>query len=502
MLFAVADKNDNAITDLELHFEYNGSHLVKKTDKTGQLILNNIPVQTKVRVFQLFKNKELNEEYFVCERDKAQYFYVAENLFEKGNMTFSLVNKTGQPIRNSDIRFRYENTEFEKITDHNGKLTIKDIKVGALVECKQMIFGKSLPWHKFKFDKEIDEYIIHGETTMNYKSDNENYEKQVRTKIKLVNGNEEPIPNAIIRVEYNGKSRNKYTNPKGEVQIDDVLLGGKIKAYVDVRGEKAEIEFICESDNEIHKLVLKSESGKIFLWLAGILILAGLVFLISKIDFSSINFTEKSPPLEQLKKDTLIIKKYQFLIKDKKTNLALNQAIVSLKYTDTTFSKYTDSTGIVEFKPAANKLPLTTEVKLPGYFKKVQSFILDSTQTIYINKDDSTDVSLKELKCGELTQSEGAKITIRTFNMKMKEGKFKLFYNMFELPDKIEVYNGSAYNLSENNLIYSSNNLVRGLKTLHLNFSSNNNLITIKVTGGTNKTKWLYKVFCAKAIIK
>ncbi len=497
MVFVVADKDGNSVTGLEIFFEYKDKKVKEQTDTTGQLILKNIPVKTKVKAFQLFKGKALNEEFFVCERNKAQYFYVAEHLFEKADMHFCLVDKSGQAVRNADIRFRYEGEEFEKVTDNNGKIILKDIKIGSTVECKQMMFGKSLPIHKFKLEKGIDEYIIHGEKIIKYDRENGNYEAQVRTKIKLVNNNDEPIPNAIIRVEYNGKTRNKYSNQNGEVQIDDVLLGAKVVALVDVRGKKAEIEFICEEDNELHKMVLKTDSGKNFLWIIPILLIVGLAYFLSKVDFASL-MKPKEAKIETVKKDSLIINNYHITVKDKKTNQVIKAALVGLKYKDTTYIKYTNSAGNVDYKPVLNKLPLELFAFLPGYFKSAQTFKQDSLFTLYLNKDDSTDVILTSLPCGNLTQSEGAKITIRTFNMKMQEGRFKLFYNMFDLPDKIEVYQASAYNLSNENLIYSTDELVKGMKTTYLNFANKDSLITIKVIGGTNETKWLYKVFCAR----
>jgi len=501
MLFVVADKEGNSVSDLEIVFEYSGKQVKEKTDSTGQLTLRNIPIKTKVRAFQLFKGDEVNEEFFICERNKAQYFYVAEHLYEKADMHFLLVDKDGQPIRNADIRFRYEGEEFEKVTDNKGKVVLKDIKINGTVECKQMVFGKSLPIHTFKFEKGIDEYIIHGEKITNYNQGNENIEAQVRTKIKLVNSKDEPIPNAIIRIEYNDKTRNKYSNLNGEVQVDDVLLGTKVFASVDVRGNRAEIEFVCTEDNELHKIILKTDSGKALIWVAAAILLLALGYFLSKLDFEHL-LPAKNVPKQEVKKDTLIIEHYYITVKDEDTKEILDSVLVDLKYNDNNYIKLTDSTGQAIYKAIPNKLPVEIDAFLPGYFKKQQAFKQDSIFTLYLSKDDSVDVALLPLPCGELTQSQGAKITVRTFNMKMSEGRFNLFYNMFDLPDKIEVYNGSAYDLLDSNLIYTSDDLIKGMKTIRLNFSNVDSLITIKITGGIGETKWLYKVFCARPPIK
>ena len=498
MLFVVADKNGNAVTDLEIVFEYNETQIKEKTDSTGQLILKNIPIKTKVRAFQQFKNKEVNEEFFVCKRNKAQYFYVAEHLYEKADMQFILVDEEGKTLRNADIRFRYEGEEFEKVTDNSGKIVLKDIKIGSTVECKQMVFGKSLPIHTFKFEKGIDEYIIHGEKLMNNSENNKNHKTQIRTRIQLVNSKDEPIPNAIIRVEYNEKTRNKYSNQKGEIQIDDILTGTKVHAKVDLRGNKAEREFVCEKDNEVHKLILKTDSSKALLWIIPVLLVALLAYGLSKINFKSLNKNNTEQIKTHQKKDTLIIKNYHFTVKDKKSKKLLESAKVSLYYDDTTYSKKTNNKGITDFKSIHNKLPEKVEAFLPGYKKLQKTFKPDSMFTLLLTPEDSTDIILQAFPCGELTQSEGAKITVRTFNMKMPEGRFKLFYNMFDIPDKIEVYNGSAFDIAEKNLIFSSNEAIKGMKTFYFNFSNSDSLITVKITGSTANTQWLYKIFCAK----
>ena len=69
---------------------------------------------------------------------------------------------------------------------------------------------------------------------------------------------------------------------------------------------------------------------------------------------------------------------------------------------------------------------------------------------------------------------------------------------MFDLPDQIDIYNGPAYSISDERLIYSSNKMIKGLKNLSVTFISSDSLITVKVKGNDDNTKWLYKVFCPK----
>jgi len=498
MSFVVAKPNGDAATDLIIHFEFDKNVIQNQTDSTGQIILKNIPLNTTVKAFQVFNDKEENIEHFQCKKDKAQYFYVAEKIFEKAIMHFKLVDKNGQAIRNSDIRFRYEKNEFETVTDNEGRISIENIKIDFTVECKQLMFGKSLPWHKFQFDKDIDEYIIHGEKRALFGQENENYDSQVRMKIKLVNSKSEPIANAIINLAYDEKNRNKYTNTKGEIQIDDVLIGSKVDVFVDVRGKKTEAQFICNTDNETHQIVLKTGNEKIMFWLIPIVVIIGLAILFSKIDLDSFFKAKKEVVLEKVVKDTVIISDYQITIKEKNLDKLLAKVKIELKFKDSTYTKFSDKLGQINFKASSNNLPTEFKASLLGYNDSTIKLSTDLFTTSFISKNDSLDIAENNHNCGSLTESPGASITYRTFHMNMDKGRFKLFYNMFSLPDQIDVYNGATNTISEKNIIYSSTKMVSGLKSFYINFNSPDSLITIRVKGNDHSTKWLYKVFCPK----
>ena len=498
MIFVVAKQNGDASTSLKVNFKYNGNVTEKRTDSTGQITLKDIPLNTKVKVFQLFNKKEENIEIFTCEKDKAQYFYVAEEIFETADMTFKLVDKNGQLIRSSDLRFKHDNKEFETATNSEGCVTIENIKIGSSVECKQLLFGKSLPWHKFKFDKTIDEYIIHGQKVTIFGADNENYDSQVRMKIVLVNSKSEPIPNAIITLDYNNKTRNKYTNQKGEIIVDDILVNNKIKVSVDVRGNTTDAEFICNEDNEINKVILKTDNNKAILISSAVVVILILAFGLSKIDFKSIFSKKEEPVIIEVVQDSII--NYRFTIKEKATNKTLYNAKTTFKYKDSSFIKFSDKNGKINLDLNSKSLPLKINTSLLGYNDSTINFVTDSIATIFLTKNDSFDIAKKYISCGNLTESTGSNITYRTFHMNMDKGRFKLFYNMFSLPDEIEIHNGDIYSISEKTLLYSSEKEVNGIKSFYLNFNSPDSLITIKVEGSDNTTKWLYKVFCPRKL--
>jgi len=497
MHFVVARQNGDAANNLEIHFEYEEKKLVGQTDDTGQFVLENIPINTQVKVFQFFKEQEVNVEMFLCERDKAQYFYVADQLFEKATMKLKLVDKNNHPISNSDLRFKLDNKEFETVTDKKAYVYIENIKVGTTVECKQLMFGKSLSWHKFIFDNKKDEYIVQGEKQTPYGSNSEDYSAQTNMKIRLVNSKSEPIVNAIITLHYADKERNKYTNANGEIQIDDAPIGEKLKAFVDVRGNKTEAVFVCSESKETNEIILKTDNGNFFAWLIPLILVVGLLILYSQSNME--NLFKKEKKIEPIVvKDTVIINNYQITVKNKNSSSPIKYAKVALSYKDTSYTKYCDSLGTVNFNTRPMLEPIQISASAIGYFNQTVTFKTDSLFTVLLAKNDSVDLGSNNLDCGFLTQSEGSNITYRTFRMKTDKGRFKLFYNMFSLPDQITVYNGAIHEISDKQIIFDSKKMVAGLKTLYVNFESADSLITIKLCGNDKDTKWLYKVFCPK----
>jgi hypothetical protein len=99
-------------------------------------------------------------------------------------------------------------------------------------------------------------------------------------------------------------------------------------------------------------------------------------------------------------------------------------------------------------------------------------------------------------KCDEQTHSGGSEVSIIPFNLNVTKGVIKIAYNMYDVPDKLEVfYEGRAIWSTEqipgNQGGYVSNN-----NEASISFQGNSDEITIKVTGNTQNTQWDYTLYC------
>ena len=99
-------------------------------------------------------------------------------------------------------------------------------------------------------------------------------------------------------------------------------------------------------------------------------------------------------------------------------------------------------------------------------------------------------------QCDEQTHSGGSEVSIIPFKLNVTKGVIKIAYNMYDVPDKLEVfYEGRAIWSTEqipgNQGGYVSNN-----NEASISFQGNSNEITVKVTGNTQNTQWDYTLYC------
>ena len=99
MIFVTTNEDDQSVVGATIYFEYLNEQVKIVSDSTGQIVLEQIPVNTNVKVYQLHDGNEVNVEINKCEKDKAQYFISVDKDFDFTFMKFKLVDKSGQVIR-------------------------------------------------------------------------------------------------------------------------------------------------------------------------------------------------------------------------------------------------------------------------------------------------------------------------------------------------------------------------------------------------------------------
>jgi hypothetical protein len=157
-----------------------------------------------------------------------------------------------------------------------------------------------------------------------------------------------------------------------------------------------------------------------------------------------------------------------------------------------------DKNGFANFKAVDKKIPQSFEISALGYLTFKKTFSQDSIFRVKMAEDDSVDIALGVLPCSSLIESKDKKTIVREFKMNLNTGTFKIWYNLFDFPALVEIYNGKTGSISDKNLIYSSKTYTRGISNPAVQFSSPDSTVTVKISGKTSKSAWVFKVYCAR----
>ena len=173
---------------------------------------------------------------------------------------------------------------------------------------------------------------------------------------------------------------------------------------------------------------------------------------------------------------------------------------VKLLYIDTVFEQFTDKDGIATFKSVDNKLPSGYEVSKIGLIGVKQDYSLDSVFMVKLKQDDSVSINQNLIACNNLIETDMVKTNYQSFKMNLPKGRFKIWFNFFNVNQKLDVYNGNLNNVSEKNLIYTTKNFQKGILSPYVEYESVDSTVTVCVTSSTNKASWVYKVYCARIL--
>jgi hypothetical protein len=99
-------------------------------------------------------------------------------------------------------------------------------------------------------------------------------------------------------------------------------------------------------------------------------------------------------------------------------------------------------------------------------------------------------------KCDEQTHSGGSEVSIIPFKLNVTKGAIKIAYNMYGVPDKLEVFYEGGVIWSTEQVPGNQGGYVRNNNEASISFQGNSNELTVKVTGNTQSTQWNYTLYC------
>lgn len=490
------DDKDNILSNVTLKIQYDDVEFVSDTDSQGIVVLGELFVDTKVTCTQLKNNKIIKTVSFEVKHGKSIYFVNIVKLKRKGTVKIRVIDENETLIPFAEIQVKYPDGTIKYFeSDEKGTFEIEDMPFKEDVVFRQII--DKLPQYQqiIKFTDENKFYDFKGKvvkTPFDY----------TNLFVTVVNSNDEPIPNLKVRLDCGVKSFNQITNENGLAKWKEIDCSKKIIAVVESKGKSKEEEIICNGAETRHTIKLGKKIGLWWLWilLLAIVIALAVIFLpkiIGKSDKN--NNTNNDSTTNVVVVDTSVVETYsgmKFFVVDQDDN-ALSDAKINITVGDETYTKITNSDGEVVFdKLIDSTLFATAIVTAPKFTEQRLTFQISDSKTIRM-RTNSVEISEQAVPCGTQIESKGYHSTIQTFNVKKPSGQFKLMYNMFDIPDKIIVYKGSAENISSDKIIWKSPDFERKLHNVYVNFDSPDSLITVEIQGGdTTRTEWYFKVYC------
>ncbi len=494
MNFVFSDNKGNAIPHARVTFKYQDEEIQKITDSAGKIILEDISIKTDVQCFQDNGDTQL----FTCSLNQNEYKYIGSQ--PKVSMRFLVVDNNDEPIEGAQIKF-VNKGELHKTSNVNGNIILSEIEAGTKVQCYQVIDNETieLQSHICKINKTI--YKLVGKRPVEPEPETVILHSLSTIQFQIVDSKKNPIDNTVINFQYDGENHEHITNTSGIVTLKNISVGTNIKTTIDYNTKKFENEFECKNKSEFHQIILAKEKKPIWWWLVPLILvlLILLGFFLKPILFPPLVIVNSDTIAKDTVVEPIIVEKTnKIIILDDETKQPISGAVVVLEYNSKKDSIKCNSEGKAIFKDIPDGVLIKATIKSTDYKNLITEFTNVEEKIIYLSKNKSFDVSEIPIPCGSMTESGGFGTTIKVYYLKKAKGKFKLFYNMYQLPDKLNIYNGRPSEMSEKTLIFTTNKPVTNNKISYVNFSSSDSLITVEAIGINNKTRWIYKIFCPK----
>jgi hypothetical protein len=509
MKFAVVDSVGLPIKNTSIIFEYESFKIERISDDNGNITLNNMPLGIEVKCSQPVGGEMKHIHFFNCKKDVSEYRIEAEKPILSGNMNFKLINQFENVIPDCQVCFEYADQKIEKTTNSDGFIIIENVPFGTTVKVSQLIKGKPLRTISYTSIQNKSEYLVRGEIKI---AEERKPEILQSIEFKIVNHHNDLLKGIDFAVEMNSNRSLYKTDGEGKVIISGIKTGTKAVTNVYFEGKNYLNEYVIKETDKNFIIEVGIKKRGIWFWLLPLLlvlllILFGLYLLrpyISSLFVATKTNTVKVTDTVKIHDKTLVIPpNAQGLIvtvQDRDTKKPIPLAVVKLDIDGKQFTGTADKNGEIYFAEITKTdKNINAEIQAATYNSNKTVFIFEKNKILYIDHSDKTqDISEIPMPCGLEVSSGGFGTTIKVYNLKSPKGGFNVYYNMYQIPDAMQIFVGKPSQMSPDKMLWSTNGPVQWQKSVYVTYESPDSLITVKVTGTDNKTTWIYKIFCPK----
>ncbi|MDD6001760.1 MAG: hypothetical protein PUC50_06170 [Bacteroidales bacterium] len=516
----VITESGETVANVDITIEYTGMSHSYCSDKNGKIFIDSLPVNTEITV----SCADRNYNHAVISLTTQEGLNMAELKVKKksteGVMVIKVIDDHGEIISNSLIRCEFDDFKTELVTNENGEITLNKVPFDTEVTATQIIDGLGSRRHKFIFTQMNTDYILKGLKILGKAAISD-------LEIHVQNKKIQDIPNLRVTISDGHKDINRITNADGRVFVNELPRSKKYTITTEYRNKTTQTQFECTKEKELLKISVGRSPWLFLIWLIPLLALLGFAIykylvpiIVDKnpapvvVADSTDNNAQPEPepqpepqpaPEPQPEPEpepapapvTIVNQGIVLTIMDEETGNPLADATVHLECKGQVFDDRSDVKGkaTIDQLKADTTDKVDVKITAQGHDEFIGSFMYTPNKTIIIPKK-SIEFSEEILPCGTEIRSKGYHSTVKTFDLKKKKGKVKIYYQMNDVPDQMVIYKGRASQISDSKIIYDTK-FVKFSKMITIPFDTEDGLITVKINGGDDsKTQWYVKVNC------
>ena len=502
---SVITDSGEPVDGIEVEIRHQGVTQTYITDHNGKVQVDELPVNCNVDIKSIDKNYNNASVSITTQEGINMVEIKVKKKASASDMKIKVIDDHGEIISNSLIR---------------GEIVLNKVPYGSEVTCTQIINGLGSRRHTFTFTQDNDTYILKGLTILGKAAISD-------LEIHVQNKKKQNIPNLRVTISDGHKDINRITNENGRVFVNDIPRGKKLYISTEYKNKEFQTEFECSKDKELLKILVGRSPWLFLLWLIPLLAILGFCiwkYLVPIIvdksntpvavvaDTTDNNNvqpvtepqTEPEPeptvepePAPAVETVVEAAKGIALTIIDEESGQPISGAVVDLDCKGSKYNGKSDAQGKISFEqvPSDTTQKVNVKVTCANHDDFLGSFMFTPEKTIVIPKK-SLEYSEEILPCGSEIRSKGYHSTVKTFDLKQKKGKVKIYYQMNDVPDQMVIYKGRASQISDKKIIYDTK-FVKFSKMITIPFDTDDGLITVKINGGDDsKTQWYVKVNC------
>jgi len=214
--------------NIKFSFDYEEQSVEKYSDLNGNIELQDVKVDEKVKAYQKDGEQVIFEQEFICYEDGKYEIEVEQTI----DMPFEVINEKDKPLSNITFTFDYSGIQKNLTSDADGNITLPEIKVGTEVAVYQTVNDEKANIHNFICENE-KEYILRVITPE---------EPVYNMRFKVVDPNGDIVPNAKVKIKYDKKSTELFTDENGFAILEDVEPNTQVKVVAIGKKQKKKKE--------------------------------------------------------------------------------------------------------------------------------------------------------------------------------------------------------------------------------------------------------------------